>query len=41
MTLRRLGFLSFCLLMIAALTGLGVWQVQRLMWKNHLIADRR
>ena len=38
MTKRRLAFLATCLITIAALTGLGAWQLQRLAWKNRLIA---
>ncbi|GGZ33369.1 SURF1 family protein [Asticcacaulis endophyticus] len=35
--MRRLIALSLVTLCVLALTGLGVWQVQRLMWKNALI----
>jgi len=35
--MRRLMLLSAVVLTIAALTGLGVWQVKRLMWKTALI----
>ncbi len=37
----RLGvsFTLFTLLMIAVAVGLGVWQLQRLSWKENLIAD--
>ncbi|OYW83489.1 MAG: Surfeit locus 1 family protein, partial [Asticcacaulis sp. 32-58-5] len=36
--MRRLIALSSVTLCVLALTALGVWQVQRLMWKNALIA---
>jgi len=35
--MRRLLLLSAVFITIAALTGLGVWQVKRLMWKTALI----
>ena len=37
----RLGvsFTLFTLLMVAVAVGLGVWQLQRLTWKENLIAD--
>lgn len=35
--MRRLIALSLVTLCVLALTALGVWQVQRLMWKNALI----
>jgi surfeit locus 1 family protein len=36
--LRRLGYPLAALLLAFGLIGLGVWQVQRLAWKQHLIA---
>ncbi|MCC2603326.1 SURF1 family protein [Sphingopyxis yananensis] len=36
--LRRLGLPLAALLLAFGLIGLGVWQVQRLAWKQHLIA---
>jgi surfeit locus 1 family protein len=35
---RDLAFLALSLLALALLVGLGVWQVQRLQWKNDLVA---
>ncbi len=36
--MRRIVFASFMSLMVVVLCGLGVWQVQRLSWKEALIA---
>ena len=38
MNVRRLGFSLFTLAMVAALTGLGLWQLQRRAEKLALIA---
>jgi surfeit locus 1 family protein len=35
---RDLAFLSLSLLALVLLVGLGIWQVQRLQWKNDLVA---
>lgn len=36
--LRRKGFYAFCLLMAMVMTAMGIWQLQRLQWKQNLIA---
>ena len=38
-TTKRMAFIALCLFAFAALLGLGTWQVQRLQWKEALIAS--
>ncbi|MEK9683954.1 MAG: SURF1 family protein [Rhodospirillaceae bacterium] len=38
---RRLGFALLCLFCVVVLAGLGTWQLQRLKWKETLIAEMR
>ena len=37
--LRRIGFLSLCLFAVAVFTSLGIWQLERRVWKLDLIAQ--
>ncbi|ESQ84910.1 hypothetical protein AEAC466_07580 [Asticcacaulis sp. AC466] len=37
--MRRIAFAILLILSVAGLTALGVWQLQRLAWKTHLIAQ--